>query len=1132
MGSLSMLCLYKIKVVYSKWFKLTILMFAIHIGALAMGEEPEFLYKNFNVNDGLSQSTVFSILQDTKGFMWFGTRTGGVNKFDGQNFINYKYSLQDTNGISGNQVRCLYQDTHENIWVGTHRDGLNKYSYSTDRFEHYNVDTNNNELIQNNSFLTIAEDASRGLWFGTGAGIYKYNRKENKIEHYVEGAFKDIRHVSSIAFQNDSLIWLGTKKELILLNINSNRLVKQYSSEDKNWNLRGSDINCLFVDSKNRVWIGTRKSGLNCLVDYKTDKFISFIHTPNNNKGLLGNFIRAIEEDDLGNIWIGSGHGIDLMDTSEEFNAETPFVHLQEAEFGIDGLSQNSVYSIYKDKESNFWVGTWSGGVDYLHKKEKKFVLYEKEKQSNSINNNTVTAFAQHGNILYVGTYGGGVNILNRSENTYKYLTKNTNSANNILDNNITSLLVDSENNLWIGSFGGVNVLSSKGHESEVVLTNQKVYAIENGMPGFVWIGTDQKLYRVNIASKDYLVYAPEQGNNKTLSYRKIKHIYKDSNNNIWVGTEIGLNKYNRDTDSFTQFLSIKGDSTSLSNSFVTSISEDVNGNLWVGTYDGLNLFKPETNTFVRYGGKEGLIDSDIENIKADNQGNLWITSSHGLARYSPQIGEGKYGSFLKRFSFKDGLQKGEFARNASYKNKEGEMFFGGTQGFNVFRPEEIVNDTIFPDLLITDFKLFNKSVRAKAADSLIKKHICEVESITLNYSQSVFSIEFIALNFVDPERNQYAYMLDGFDPEWNYIGEKRLVSYTNLLPGEYIFKVKSTDSDGVWSNSYTSLRIEVLTPWWRKWWFYLFVFIIVALGLYSFYLFRVRLLKEQRDRLEQMVEERTTELQESNYLLEESNDEITAQKLELQNALSELQKTQDSLIQSEKMASIGILASGIAHEINNPLNFIEGGKTIINEFFLKQDNKTRKKLSNAIAMIDTGISRASEIVTSLGHFNKYTVGIYEEFDINQSIDNCITILKHRLGVRIKLEKSYIPSNILIEGNEGEIHQLILNILVNAEQAIAEEGRISISTAVIDDKVEIRITDTGSGIPPEDIQKVTLPFYTTKDPGVGKGLGMSISYNIIKRHKGTISYESEPGKETTVTIILPLKNMEPSDLPQ
>lgn len=1146
-------------------------------------------FDRITTKEGLSHSTVTAIRQDSKGFMWFGTY-GGLNKYDGHRFTIFRTEPGNLNSVFTNAITTICEDIDGSLWVGTFG-GLNKFDPHTNKFKRYSSIKLKNDSINGFNAYCINVDSFQNLWVGTNYGLYKYDREQDDFINFFKGGMDanpfSEEHIQTMFVAEGHTLWLGTiNKGLYEINYNT-REVRNYRSEPNNkHSLSHNFVKSIYVEKAGFVWIGTYGGGLNKL-NVATGEFIHFRKELDKQSSLGNDFINAIYKDKQGKLYVGTAEGLDIL------NIKTgEFYHYRDEGNEQASISNNNILSIFKDQSGLLWVGLDGGGVCRSDMNKKKFYNYSTGKNdSMCLSNKMVFSIREDSNgIIWIGTYGGGLNYLNPITNRIKHFFHNPGNPYSLSSNKILSVNVGISGNLWIGTDGEgldkfvLNDLQFKTeerfynfkHNSDIKnsISHNVTYTVLEDRKNNVWVGTWgeglNKLIPVSRTKEshnsgnqagEYIVkrfkYIPEDEN--SLSNNVVFTLYEDKEGTIWIGLNGGgLNKLvekevliNGETQIEESFISYKTDSkdsTSLNDNGVFSIFESKNGDFWVGTAAGLNKFERDNETFKAYTVKDGLPDNVIFGILEDNNGNLWLGTHGGISKFNP------VDETFKNYSYKDGLQDNVFNPDAFCKTNSGYMYFGGPNGITAFHPDSIIDNNYQPKIMLTDFKILNKTVQigeVRAGRVILGKTISTIDEIILTHKDYVFSFEFSASHYAVPSKNQYAYIMEGFDEGWNYIGYKRTATYTNLDPGTYVFKVKATNNDGVWNEEGISLRVIVLPPWWKTWWFRSVAFVFILSILVLFYFYRLNSLKNQKRILKKMVNERTSELQETNKILEASREEIhnknkeleaseeeyvqlneelsvtnellNTKNDELENTLNALKETQSQLVQSEKMASLGILTAGIAHEINNPLNFIKGGKYAIEEYIINNFNEHIDKLAPLINMIEQGVERTSEIINSLNRFNRESSAKKECCVIEPIIENCLTILQNHIKHKITIKKQYTINKYDLIGNESELHQVILNILTNAVQAIPEKGDISIQTKIENKKLIIIVEDTGVGISKENILKIADPFYTTKAPGVGTGLGMSIAYSIIKQHNGRIEYKSKLEKGTQVTLSLPIK---------
>jgi signal transduction histidine kinase len=663
---------------------------------------------------------------------------------------------------------------------------------------------------------------------------------------------------------------------------------------------------------------------------------------------------------------------------------------------------------------------------------------------------------------------------------------------------------------------GNFKLIASTNY-TKVKLTDTRIQFIKEASPGILWIGTEYGLNWFDTKNNVSKSFLHQIDNKNSLSGNSLQSnaFIQDDDGNLWVGTWSGgldrIEFTNRDPETavYKRFRANVYNSDSLNSNNVISLLLDKKY-LWIGTFGGgLNRMDLKTNKVKHYTTEDGLANNIIFAILQDENNNLWLSTDRGISKFDPE------NETFKNYFKTDGLQDDHFFWGAAYKTKKGELFFGGINGMNSFFPSEIIRNSKPPIPVMLDIKLFEKSIDSETPISSLK-------SLEVNHDNNYISFEYAGLDFIEPGRIQYMIKLEGLDQNWHLIGNRRLTSYSSLAPNKYIFRLKVANTDGIWNEKELNFRLVVKPPWWKKW-YSISISIILFLGSFlAFYFIRIRILKNQTQKLEEVVKKRTSVIMDQKQELQIVNKSLYDQKEELTQTLEELKNTQNQLIASEKMASLGILTAGVAHEINNPLNFIMGAYDVLDDYFTSAGEQKDERIPLLLSSIKTGVDRATEIVKGLNQFSRNNETLTENCEINSIIDNCLTMLNNQLKGRINIYKNISNEEIIITGNVGKLHKVFINLLSNASQSIDKNGTITITILKQDKSVIIDISDTGHGISQENLAKITDPFYTTKDPGKGTGLGLSIAYRIIQDHKGKIEFHSELHKGTSVKISLPL----------
>ena len=841
---------------------------------------------NYTVKDGLSQSSINCALQDSKGFMWFGTQDG-LNKYDGYNYTIFKNNPDDSTTISSNWITCIYEDKQGNLWVGTN-DGLNRYDKFKERFTHYEHQLNNSNSLSSNKIKTIGDDNDGNVWIGTeSSGLDKFNPEKKSFEHYAHNS----ENKSSIS--NDSIltvyadkkgnIWVGTfNGGLNLFNKEKNSFTKFWSKSNDPNSISSNTINCISEDADG-LWIGT-SAGLD-FFDKRNKKF-KRIRNSNNEKTMISSLFL----DTFGIVWLGtSNHGLIRYDKKNK-----KFLHFKNEPSLPNSLSSNVVHCIVGDRVGTMWIGTF-GGLSKFDKAKQNFAHYNHiPNVSNTINNDVIWSILEdRKGALWVGTEEW-LNRIDRENNSVRHYKIN---STKLIQQNAYCVYEDQSEILWIGAVDGLYQFDRKKEEfilfknkskkkNAVEIAGKMVRSIVEDKDHNLWIGSKDGVFRINYSRTEIKLYQHNPDNGNSLSDNFIRVCYQDKLKNIWFGTfSGGLNKIVThleypDSISFKRYMNSSKNPNEISNNKVLSIYEFPKGTLWIGTAGGLNKMDIKTEKIYHLAEKDGLSNNTVYGILSDKKGNLWCSTNKGISRFNPKD------TTFQNYYENDGLQSDEFNAGATFKNKKGELFFGGINGFNVFDPEKIAINQLPPQIVFTDFQILNTTVKIGKKNSPLQKSITETDELILSYKQNFITIGFAALHYSVPEKNQYTYMMEGVDEEWVFTKNKREASYPNLSPGEYIFKVKAANSDGVWNENEIKLKIIIEPPFWKTWWFIILIIIFILGGIYAIYLSRVKLLKRQQKVLEYEVDKRTRKIRRQKQRIEIQTKEVEKEKEKVEKLL------------------------------------------------------------------------------------------------------------------------------------------------------------------------------------------------------------------------------------------------------
>ncbi|MGI0106668.1 hybrid sensor histidine kinase/response regulator transcription factor [Salinimicrobium sp. WS361] len=1050
-----------------------------------------------------TQRAVASISQDRQGFIWMATNGLGLYKYNGLDYSSYQFEEKDSTSLSISLIHTTYVDGKNRLWVGT-QTGLDLYNRNLDNF--INIPLPGQESGAGISVHAVLELNNGEILAGTHQyGLIKIDPDSfNTTQVNITGVDEIRNFLINTISLFDGRIVIGTDKGLFEYDSKANSLAPlEFITSSRKEEIT-AHIKTSKVDSKGTLWLGTTQDGLYRIEDNENGRY-EIEHFPFTSKRIL-----SLLETPRNTILCGTENdGMFELDHTGKI-----LIHYLNNKFNENGVKSNSIWSLFKDDQERIWVGYYNNGIGVYDKLYDKFPdLESKPNNQNSLQSNSVTGLLKDDKgRLWIGMDGGGIDVYDADSGSFTHLLNNRNDIANGLDSpDVQTLFMDSKGNIWVGTWDyGIYFLKKGEHTFKnysVQNTNggiatNRILSFSEDSNGTIWIGTFSRgIHSYDPNSEEFRIYDQEPFLRERISYSDVRRVYVDSRDNIWIGGNSGLFRLKASNGEYDlEVLSprfYKDASNQSYKSMVLDIYEDSSQRIWIGTEgSGLSKYDMKEDSFSWLKPEDDFNKVSVSTIIQDNSGDIWAAGNNGLARLDMDQGT------IENFTILDGLLSNDFNSNSAYKDKNGILYFGSFEGVNYFDPQtlEVVN-TNPAHVYVTDLKIFNQPVAPLKEDSPLEKVISQTEKITLKHSQSVFTIDFASIDFTRPENIQYAYYLEGFEETWNYVGNTRSATYTNLPAGDYKFKVKATNSDGLWEGEPVTLGITILRPWWLSH-LALFVYLLILLG--SGYVL-VRFLESRIKNKRIIEEERARHLQEE--------------------ALN------DKKIQ---------FFTNISHEFRTPLTLISSPlQDVLQDASLSE--RTKEKLN----IVNKNTIRLKRLIDELMDFrklqlNKIPLNI-SSFNILELMEESMEYFKeeaHHRNIVLSLESENQCSEIWAD--RGKLEKILFNILSNAFKSTPNNGIITLTASTREQynfdlaskerpikALELSIEDTGKGIHPNELDKIFQRFYQIKERNEqyynGTGIGLEVVKSFVELHGGKIEVESELGVGTRFRILLPLE---------
>ena len=1051
-------------------------------------QEQTLKFKHFSISEGLSQSSTLCILQDTNGFLWFGTRDG-LNKYDGYSFKTYRYDSQDENTLSNSFIRSLFLDKKGNVWVGTFN-GLNKYLPEKDSFDRVKLPYQ--ETIKSNlEIWSIAQEDDEHIWLGTNYGLDKFNintyetplqRKKSQNSNSLSS--NEIRFI--LKTSNGDL-WICSTKNIDVYSPDTNTFrsyeySKNYLKEEKSTNLPR-----LYEDKDNNLWLGY-KNGL-AIFNKVENAFEPFKLDEISNISEIKDEVRAIKSDYLGNLWVGTYKGLYVVD-----NDRSKIKYYSHDENDVNSLSQNSIYDIFEDNKGDIWIGTYAGGINYYDRSFDVFKNFSAGTNNFKLNYKVISSIIETKDNLWIATEGGGINLLDKNTKQFSYITHDKNNNNSLSANNVKSIIRTKKGNFWIGTHdGGLNFLNpnklpfkferfKNNREDSTSISNDRVISLLEDANDNIWIGTSGGGFNV-LDFKTKKVKRFVDASN--IVGMHVYMISKSQNKNIlYIGGDKGLIEINIHDLTFTPIIYKEKNKDSFNKNPTLDVYEDEKRNLWIATEgDGLFYYDVNTRKSIKYGNRQGLPSEVVYTILPDELNNIWLSTNYGLSSLNLRS------KFFKNYDTSDGLIGNEFNYGSSLKLKNGNLMFGGAGGLNFFNPKDIDENSFIPQVLVTSILVNNKPYLSENTDK---------KEISLEHDQNVFSFNFVALSYSHPNKNQYAYKLEGFDKDWNYIGNKKSATYTNLDAGDYVFKIKASNSDGLWNEKGDTVIVKIKPAPWKTWWAYLLYTLFVIGALFLIRKYSLLRINEKNELKQERLEKKQME-------------ELNQMKLKL--------------------------FTNISHDFRTPLTLIIGP---LERLIQKKEGNTF--IQSQLKSMHRNASVLLQLINQLLDFRKSDSG---KLKLKFSKQNMVPFIEN---IKLSFDELAIEKEIKYSINSSEknievwfdninLKKIIYNLLSNAFKYTPDKGEISIKLStkkkpnrvgVFKNYVEIIVKNSGKGISKENIKLMFERFYqldqNENTRASGTGIGLALTKSLVELHYGKIKVKSKVDEFTKLIIQLPLGN--------
>ena len=1202
-------------------FRIKIILLFLLSSGEAFNQNNDLRFEHITPKDGLPHSITWTIFQDHKGFIWFGTNNG-LARYDGYNFKVYQPDTDDPNTISHKGVSDIFADKQNGLWLVLQSNGINYFNPSTEKFEHFFYDPSDPNSISWSSVNCRLCDSKNNIWFGTVHGLNRYNPAKKGFDKYY-GNSNSIQalpdeNINDIEEDSKGNLWVGTNRGVAIINPSNNKITRLASFVHHPFiNLDSTAIRKIYIEPNGLVWMCTPNDGVLCfnsltgtLVSYKSktasdnlpaadiisvyanavgDIFF-FSDNPSNQIFMLkkadkrfykymvygGNFgidISNFSEDQEHNLWFSTAGGLVKFDYKDHL-----IQTFRNSLTDPGSIAGNRLEDVLVDRNNILWISIYKKGIDKTDLNGIKFHYYTKGINTVTDNfpeNNIIPLFQDRRGNYWIGTQENGVIKFDNQWKKIFHYTVNQNDPAKLRYGTTACGCEDKYGNIWIGSWSGaIEVINHKTNKIRHLNSSEKgknyfegweIRGIKPDNAGNLWIASTSQGLIEYVIDKDSFIYHSLNHDPDFKAWGYYRTVYIDKKNNIWFGCQTGgLHFFDKVNHKFIHFSPVKGDKRSISNNTVYSIYQENDSIFWVGTAEGINRFNFVTKTFSHFTTHDGLCNNTVYSVLPDKHGNLWISTDFGLSKFNT-----RNHSFSNYYE-SDGLLSNEFNSYSYYQSPEGELFFGSSNGMISFFPSKLMGKSYKSIPILTDLKIFNRVVDVGdtiMGKVILEKTLDETNQLKLAYFHSVFTIEFSALHYAAPDKIKYEYKLENFNKDWVQTDWRhRFATYTSLPAGTYTFRLRSTNSEGVWCDEKdeTALKITITPPFWKTLWFKIAVTALIIYSVFSFFNYRTHQLRKQKALLAKMVKERTAQLEEANTTLEEKQEEITIQNEELQTQKENLQQTNSKLeeqkqeIENQKnelyqhrnhleqlvknrtadlleaMKKVeesdrlkSAFLANMSHEIRTPMNAIIGFSTLLNNPDISNEEKEAFisyiiKNSEGLLILINDILDMSQIQANQLIMHNSPINVIE---IMKDLFASCQLQTQPKGIDLILNMEAFDESLVCSTDPFRLKQVLSNLINNAIK-FTEKGFVEFGiTNETPHFITFYVKDSGIGIPEEVGNSIFERFLKIESAATklyeGVGLGLSICYSLVKAMGGNIWYKSEVGKGTTFYFTLP-----------